>query len=143
MAWLYSLGGGTFKALYDQVNYDVYGDTENRVDSFVLPGTCYHIHPNALILSKNSEDAMKIPPVVCVKSMIESEEITIDVFFHDPKADEAPDTDLDCGSSTTLTLPSDNKRLIRVKNTGKDGVVTVDLRASSGSAKAYFYDRCV
>jgi len=141
MAWFYGVGSGTFKAAYDQVSYDVYGDTETTDDSFVLSGDCYHIHPNKVILSKNPEEAVKIQPVVCVKSMKESKQITIDVVFHDPTVVEEPDTDLECGSSTTLTLPSNNKHLIRVKNTGKDGVVNVELRPSSGSAKTYYYDR--
>merc|ERR1740124_300626 len=90
MAWFLNVGYGTFKAVYDQVNYDVYGNTENRLDSFVLPGDCYHIHPNASILSKNPEDAIAIQPVVCVESMTKTKEITIKVSFHDPKTEEKP-----------------------------------------------------
>jgi len=141
LAWFKGIGGGTFKVYYDQTNYDAYGHTETTDDSFVTPGTCYHISPNIRMLDIHPADAMAIQPVVCVESMTPGESIVIDVHFLDPEVSETSKNSLECGSSETSTLPSNRNQLIHVQNTGIDGVLTVKLCPSSGSANAYFYDR--
>ena len=66
LGWFLGIGKGTFKAYYDQTNYDAYGHTVTTDDSFVTPGTCYHISPNIRMLNVHPLDAMAIQPVVCV-----------------------------------------------------------------------------
>ena len=75
--------------------------------------------------------------------MTASQKIEVEVYLLDPAVSEEPVDSLECGSSKTLTLSSNKNHLIRVQNTGIDGVVTVELCPSSGSENTYFYDRCV
>ena len=144
LGWLDKFDDFLFHAGWNQLNYDAHGDTDILEDSFVLPGTCYHVSPNVRILDVDPLDAMRIQPVVCVDSLEEEKKIEISVDFHDLDTPEEGDEVYECGSNTkNMNLAPGESKLIHVRNTGANGVVSVELCPSSGDAKAYFYDRCV
>merc|ERR1712176_267329 len=81
VSWFSHIGSGLFGASYNSLNYDAYGHTETTADSFVLPGTCYHISPSMKMLEIDPVAAVATQPVVCVKWLSQGESIDIQVSF--------------------------------------------------------------
>ncbi len=50
---------GFFKASWDQLNYDVVGDTDTTSDSFLLPGGTYAIYPTSRALDADSRHVLR------------------------------------------------------------------------------------
>ena len=91
--------GGHFGSAYDSLNYDAFGDTFTREDSFVTVNTCYVVNPSSYMKDIDFEAAIAIQPVVCVDSINEGEDITVTVEFLDPSESSA-----DLSSAETLEL---------------------------------------
>ena len=143
--------GGYFGASYDSLNFDAFGDTITRMDSFVVENTCYHLNPPGYLKDETLVPSEKVQPVVCVDSINEGSSITVTVSFLDkvnpppPKISIEQEVQLECqlgGSTTgTINLDASNHYLIRVENTGSDGNVELDMcTVPGGTASAFFYD---
>ena len=145
--------GGYFGASYDSLNFDAFGDTVTRMDSFVIENTCYHLNPPAYLNDVALIPAEQVQPVVCVDSVNEGSSITIMVSFLQnmspppPKISMKQEVKLDCkidGSTTgTINLDANNHSLNQVQNTGNDGNVELNMcitASDHGTAKAFFYD---
>jgi len=162
ISWFYNIGTGQFGAHYDSLNYDANGGTDTREDSFVLPGTCYHISPSIKMLEIDPLASLSTQPVVCVKNLEESESITVEVSFislpirekefvqHNTadhlglqRTNQGNNNDvvMQCGTSMKLDVASNTDQLLHIKNTGKNGNLALGLCPSFGSATAYIYDR--
>ena len=156
ISWFSNIGNGQFGAEYNSLNYDANGGSDTREDSFVLPGTCYHISPSIKMLEIDPLASLSTQPVVCVKELEESESITVEVSFISPlssikgldhlglqKTNQGNNNDvvIQCGTSVKLDVASKTDRLLHIKNTGENGNLALGLCPSSGSATAYIYDR--
>lgn len=130
--------GGTFGASYDSLSFDAFGNTSSRFDSFIVENTCYHLNPPAYLkdtipISITEE----VQPVVCVNSIKPGLSITVTVFFLQKQTPPSPkiyikeEIELDCkkGGSTTgvINLDANNYNLFKVRNTGRDGNVELDI----------------
>jgi len=151
VGWFSRIGGGQFGASYDSLNYDAYGDTETREDSFVTPGTCYHVSPSVKMLEIDPGASIATQPVVCVEQLSEGDSITINVSFTNPNGDllesqkskpmKGDTVVMQCGTSLNSAIGSNTDQLFHIENTGMNGIASLNLCSSSGSATAYIYDR--
>jgi hypothetical protein len=138
--------GGHFGASYNSRNFDAFGDTDTTFDSFVVENTCYHLTPPGYMKDKGLMASLLVQPVVCVGSINTGSSIDVTVSFLDidnppsPKISFDQEIELTCGQSSNVSLNANNYNLIHVKNTGDGGEVELNMCASSGGAKAYFYD---
>ena len=144
--------GGYFGASYDSLNFDAFGNTATRMDSFVVENTCYHLNPPAYLKDAALLPAEQMQPVVCVGSINEGSSIAVSVSFlqklNPPlaKISIEQEVKLECkngGSTTgTIDLDANNYNMIEVTNTGVDGNVELKMctTLSGGTASAYFYD---
>ena len=141
--------GGHVGAGYDSLNFDAFGDTATRMDSFVVENTCYHLNQPAYLKDQALVPSEKVQPVVYVDSINEGSSITITVSFLDkmnppsPKISVEQEVQLDCqigGSTTgTINLDANNHNMIHVKNTGSDGNVELKMcTVPDGTASAFF-----
>jgi len=100
---------------------------------------------------------------VCVAKLLEGSSITVNVSFPSPslsnEGELAQDETtnllglqspnlitnnkivMECGTNMNIEVDSNMNQLLHVNNTGKDGILTLNLCPSSGSATAYMYDR--
>jgi len=147
--------GSTFGGMYDQLNYDVHGDTETTFDSFVLPGTCYIIEPALMLIKRGlsaEQSGEQVIPRVCVESLNKGNDITVSVSFLDSsylKPGNAHHS-VQCNTSGKKVKETFTKSplLYHLKGTGVDGTVSVSLCPKNNvspnfgyNANAYFYDR--
>ena len=147
--------GGIFGASYDSLNYDAYGDTVTKLDSFVTPGTCYVITPPGVLMDADPVSADQVVPVACVDSVNQGIDITVSVSFLNKNSPPpvtvslASDRRLTCskrGSSSrsiSLSMLSRTSHLIRYNSTGSHGRIVLSLcrkSVMSPNATVYFYD---
>lgn len=134
---------------YDSINYDAFGNSDDRSDSAVLVDTCYHIAPAPYLLDRDLISAHAVQPVVCVDSINEGSDITISVNFIEPNDQPVPKLDVvertvTCSTSSatgeTFVMDAKAHNLFHVDGMGKDGAVTVSLKSDAGWSMAYFYD---
>jgi hypothetical protein len=149
--------GGLFGALYDSLNYDVYGDTETSQDSFVTPGSCFVVSPSPLGMHIDVAAVTDVQPIVCVKSISNvTKSITISVSFLDKNAPPPSkvvlqsDQQLSCSNngansgSISLDMTAGKPHILRYNSTGNEGNVTLSMcrsSASSPTARVFFYDK--
>jgi len=157
ISWFDNIGGGQFGASYNSLNYDAHGDTDTTGDSFVLPGTCYHISPSMKMLEIDPLRSIQVGPVVCVDNLSEENSITINVSFPDLSTQIEAKTStslsnlrtkstndemhMECGTSIDINVEAGKNLLLHVQNTGEKSKLILDLCPEVGTAKAYIYDR--
>jgi len=150
IGWFDSIGSGQFGASYNSLNYDAHGDTDTTADSFILPGTCYHVSPSKKMLEIDPVASLAIQPVVCVDELSEGNFIKIDVSFLDApnelletnlNIDTDNEINMECGTTLDINVDPSENYLLHVQNTGENGDLTLDLCHVSGSVTAYVYDR--
>lgn len=149
VAWFELESNMQMGAYYDSMNYDVFGNTDDRSDSVVLVDTCYHIAPAPYLLDRDLISANAVQPVVCVDSINVGSDITISVNFIEPNDQTSPSIDVvertvSCSttSATSEAFVMDAKamNLFHVDGMGIDGAVTVSLKSDARWSMAYFYD---
>lgn len=143
--------GSTFGAVWDQRNFDVYGDTDTTEDSVILPGTCYVIEPSLLLADERGlaaeQSARQVIPRVCVESLAEGWDITASVSFLDKSYLEpggGVHRSLQCragGARHVESVAPTSPLLYRLEGAGVGGDVSVSLCPDANTATAYFYDR--
>ncbi len=141
----FELGDSTFGAWHDSMNYDATGFTDNKADSFVSVGSCYHMSPPGYLLDRDVVSASAVQPVVCVDQLDTGSSITVSVDFRqDVGASPQPIVDVDEYSMSCSTqaynVDASKFNLIHVNGMGKDGGVTVSLSSTTGVAGAIFFD---
>merc|ERR1712038_1102807 len=132
------------------LNYDAFGDTFTREDSFVTVGTCYVVNPSSYMKDIDFEAAIAIQPVVCVDSIDEGKDITVSVEFLDPKESSTDLTSVEtlemqcsqAGDEVSMSLDVTDPTLLHVKNTGQDGILSLSFCPSSiaETMTSYIYD---
>lgn len=140
--------GGHFGTYYDSLNFDAYGDTLTREDSFVVVNTCYVVNPSSYMKDIDFDAAIAIQPVVCVDSIDEGKDITVSVEFLDPKeSNDLSSTEtleMQCsqvGDEISMSLDITDPTLLHIKNTGQDGTVSLSFCPSGpGDLTTYVYD---
>ena len=141
----FELGDSTFGAWHDSMNYDATGFTDNKADSFVLVGSCYHMSPPGYLLDLDVVSASAVQPFVCVDELDAGSSITVSVNFRqDDGTSPLPIVDVEeysmsC-STQTYDVDASKFSLIHVNGMGKEGGVTVSLSSTSGVAGAIFFD---
>ena len=140
ISWFDGVGGGQFGASYNSLNYDAHGDTETREDSFVLPGTCYHIPPSVKMLEIDPVASIATQPLVCVTRMAKGRSITVKVSFAGTPSPTKDRIVMECGTSINIDVESKTDQLIHVDNTGVDGILTVS-GSLSATAQVFIHDR--
>ena len=91
-AWQSGLNG-YYGSAYDSVNYDAYGDTLTRADSFITPGTTFVVPPTYAAMTKDIASAVQVTPVVEVESVTKGVSARVKVAF------------LESGTSAPTQLP--------------------------------------
>ncbi len=132
-------------AWHDSMNFDASGFSDNKADSFVTVGKCYHMSPPGFILDRDVVSASAVQPVVCVNSINMGNSITVTVNFQNTDRPPQPTEDVErydisCPSSNSFELNSSKYNLFHMHGMGVDGSVTLSLASTSGNAGAFFYD---
>lgn len=140
----FELGDSTFGAWHDTMNYDATGFTDNKADSFVSVGSCYHMSPPGYLLDRDVVSASAVQPFVCVDGLDAGSSITVTVNFQDDGTPPQPIRDVEeysmsC-STQSYNVDASKYSLIHVNGMGKEGGVTVSLSSTSGVAGAIFFD---
>jgi hypothetical protein len=149
---------GLFGASYDSLNYDVFGDTVTKFDSFIVNGTCYVISPSGLMNDVDPASTEQVQPIVCVNRVSRFSAITLSVSFLNPAKPPSPKVSLSSKRQIScnrdgrtsrqilLSMEIGASHLIHYKGTGADGTVRLSLcrrSRNSPTAIVYFYDTYV
>jgi hypothetical protein len=142
---------GNYGAYYDSLIYDAFGNTDSKLDSFVIKDSCYHISPSGHMRDRDIIAAESVQPVVCVDDVNPGKDVTVTVSFLDIKTPPTPVVDvvynptITCASnaqSITTTIDNSKFNLFHFSSIGSNGIIKASLKSSAGvgAAEAYFYD---
>ncbi len=139
----YELADSKMGAWYNSFNFDANGFSDDKADSFVTVGNCYHMSPPGFVMDRDIISATAVQPVVCVKSIDMGNSITISVNFQDNDTPPEPSVPVDeysmpC-SSQSFAVDSSKYNLFHMYGIG-DGSVTLSLASTAGNAGAFFFD---
>ncbi len=132
-------------AWYDSLNFDANGFSDDKADSFVTAGNCYHVSPPGFVMDRDIVSASAVQPVVCVKSIDIGNSITVTVEFQENDTPPKPSVSVDdysmsC-SSKSFAVDSSRYNLFHMHGMGRDGTVTLSLASTAGNAGAFFFDK--
>lgn len=144
----FELGDSKFGAWHKRMNYDANGYSDEKWDSFVTEGSCYHMTPPGYLLDRDIVFASEVQPVVCVDAINVGTSINVTVHFKED-GDEAlqaianvEEVSIPCSTQSHI-FDSSNYSLLHVNGMGEGGNITLGLSSTSGFAGALFFDEYV
>lgn len=141
---------GQFGSYFDSMIYDAYGDTDDKLDSFVVKDSCYRISPTAYMKDRDIISAEAVQPVICVDNINPGNDVTVSVSFINQNSPPSSVTDvvdqpvIQCtpnAVSFSTSIDGSKFNLFHFSSLGSEAIITASLQSvNAGSSEAYFYD---